>query len=45
LTAALMGADIATIPYQVLIQLADHPLTTSGLKKFLEDWNKIPKKK
>jgi len=45
LTAALMGADIATIPYKVLIQLADHPLTTSGLKKFLEDWNKIPKKK
>ncbi len=45
LTAALMGADIATIPYKVLIQLADHPLTTIGLKKFLEDWNKIPKKK
>jgi transaldolase len=45
LTAALMGADIATIPYKVLLQLADHPLTTIGLKKFLEDWNKIPKKK
>jgi transaldolase len=45
LTAALMGADIATIPYKVLVQLANHPLTTSGLKKFLEDWNKIPKKK
>jgi transaldolase len=45
LTAALMGADIATIPYKVLIQLADHPLTTIGLQKFLEDWNKIPKKK
>ncbi len=45
LTAALMGADIATIPYKVLVQLAGHPLTTSGLKKFLEDWNKIPKKK
>ena len=45
LTAALMGADIATIPYKVLVQLADHPLTTIGLKKFLEDWNKIPKKK
>jgi transaldolase len=45
LTAALMGADIATIPYKVLIQLADHPLTTIGLKKFLEDWNKISKKK
>ena len=45
LNAALMGADIATIPYKVLVQLANHPLTTSGLKKFLEDWNKIPKKK
>ena len=45
LTAALMGADIATIPYKVLVQLADHPLTTSGLKKFLEDWHKIPQKK
>jgi transaldolase len=45
LTAALMGADISTIPYKVLIQLADHPLTTSGLKKFLDDWNKIPIKK
>ena len=45
LTAALMGADISTIPYKVLIQLADHPLTTIGLKKFLDDWNKIPKKK
>ena len=45
LTAALMGADIATIPYKVMFQLAHHPLTTSGMKKFLEDWKKIPKKK
>jgi transaldolase len=39
-----MGADIATIPYKVLLQLAAHPLTDSGLKKFLEDWAKIPQK-
>lgn len=45
LNAALIGADIATIPYPVLLQLAGHPLTTSGLKKFLDDWKKIPLKK
>jgi transaldolase len=44
LNAALMGADIATIPYKVLLQLAAHPLTDTGLKKFLEDWAKIPQK-
>jgi transaldolase len=44
LDAALMGADIATIPYKVLLQLAAHPLTDSGLKKFLEDWARIPHK-
>jgi transaldolase len=45
LNAALIGADIATIPYPVLLQLAGHPLTTIGLKKFLDDWKKIPLKK
>ena len=45
LNAALIGADIATIPYPVLLQLAGHPLTTIGLKKFLDDWKKIPQKK
>jgi transaldolase len=45
LTAALMGADIATIPYKVMLQLAQHPLTDSGLQKFLDDWKKIPGKK
>jgi transaldolase len=44
LNAALMGADIATIPYKVLLQLAAHPLTEAGLKKFLDDWAKIPQK-
>lgn len=41
--AALAGAHVATIPYGVLMQLAKHPLTDAGLKKFLEDWEKVPK--
>lgn len=36
-SAAMMGADIATIPYGVIRQLANHPLTDAGLKKFMED--------
>jgi len=43
LDAALIGADIATIPYSVIVQLAKHPLTDAGIKKFLEDWEKVPK--
>lgn len=42
--AALMGADIATIPFKVLKQLAKHPLTDIGIQRFLEDWTKVPKK-
>jgi transaldolase len=42
LDAALIGADAATIPFSVIRQLAQHPLTDSGLKKFLEDWKKVP---
>ena len=42
--AALLGADVATIPYPILEQLSKHPLTDSGLKKFLADWEKVPKK-
>jgi len=41
LEAALMGADIATIPYKVMEQLIRHPLTDIGLEKFLKDWEKI----
>lgn len=37
--AALRGADIATIPYKVLMQLFKHPLTDQGIEKFLADWN------
>jgi transaldolase len=43
LNAALIGADIATIPFSVIMQLTRHPLTDAGLKKFLEDWEKVPK--
>lgn len=43
LQSALIGADIATIPYSVMVQLAKHPLTDAGIKKFLEDWEKVPK--
>ena len=41
--AALIGADIATIPFKVINQLVKHPLTDIGLEKFLKDWEKIPK--
>jgi transaldolase len=40
LESALMGADIATLPFGVLKKLAGHPLTDKGLKAFLDDWNK-----
>ena len=42
LQAALIGADIATIPFKVIKQLAKHPLTDVGLQRFLEDWAKVP---
>jgi transaldolase len=44
LEAALMGADIATIPFKVIAQLAKHPLTDNGIEAFLNDWKKVPKK-
>ena len=37
--AALIGVDIITSPYQYIIEMYNHPLTTAGLEKFLEDWN------
>jgi len=43
LDSALIGADIATIPYSVMIQLAKHPLTDAGIAKFLSDWESVPK--
>ena len=44
LEAALIGADVATIPYKVIEQLVKHPLTDIGIERFLADWNKVPKK-
>ena len=41
--AAIIGADVCTVPFKVLMQLTKHPLTDLGLAKFLEDGKKIPK--
>ena len=41
--AALIGADVCTIPFSVMQQLVKHPLTDVGLKKFVEDAKKIPR--
>ena len=41
---ALAGADVGTMPYKVMTQLYEHPLTDLGLKKFLEDWEKLKSK-
>jgi transaldolase len=39
--AALLGADIATIPYSVMTKLIHHPLTDVGIERFLSDWRKV----
>jgi len=41
ITAAKVGAHIATVPYQVLMQMTRHPLTDIGISRFLEDWQKV----
>src|SRR3989338_3078778 len=41
--AALMGADIATIPFKVMQQMTGHPLTTKGIEMFLSDWKNAQK--
>ena len=43
LEAALMGAHIATIPFKVINQMANHPLTDKGVETFLSDWKKVPR--
>jgi len=43
LQAAMMGADIATIPFSVLRQLMHHPLTDIGIERFLKDYESLPK--
>ncbi len=39
--AALAGADIATVPYKVLMQMIQHPMTDTGIRRFLADWKKV----
>jgi transaldolase len=39
--AALAGADIATMPYDIFTKLVKHPLTDAGLERFLADWRKL----
>jgi transaldolase len=43
--AALAGAHVATIPYDVLKKMIKHNLTDEGIQKFLKDWENVPKKK
>jgi transaldolase len=43
LDSALMGADIATIPFNVLAKLAAHPMTDKGIEAFMADWEKRDK--
>lgn len=42
LDAAVIGADVVTMPFEIFEKLAHHPLTDIGLEKFLKDWEKIP---
>lgn len=42
--AAKAGCDIATVPYKVMIQMINHPLTEKGIERFLKDWETVPKK-
>lgn len=41
--AARLGADIATVPYKVIMQMLKHPLTDAGIERFLKDWESVPK--
>jgi len=43
--AALAGAHVATVPYDILKKMLKHNLTDEGIQKFLKDWEKVPKKK
>ncbi len=42
LQAALLGAHVATVPYDVLKKLFGHPLTDAGIARFLKDWQQVP---
>ncbi len=41
--AARAGCDIATVPYKVIAQMINHPLTDNGIERFLKDWETVPK--
>jgi len=41
--AALMGADVCTVPFAVLADIVRHPLTDAGLETFLKDWDRVTK--
>jgi transaldolase len=43
--AAMAGADVATVPYAVLMQMIQHPMTDVGIKRFLADWQSVAKNK
>jgi transaldolase len=40
---AKLGADIATVPYKIIMQMIEHPLTKAGIERFLKDWETVPK--
>jgi transaldolase len=40
-TAAKVGAHVATVPYNVLMQMIQHPFTDAGIKRFLADWQRV----
>ncbi len=42
--AARVGCDIATVPFNVIMQMTKHPLTDIGIERFLKDWEGVPKK-
>ncbi len=41
MAAARVGADIATVPFRVLMQMIEHPLTDRGMAAFTADWQKV----
>jgi transaldolase len=41
---AKVGAHIATVPYNVILQMLEHPLTKAGIERFLKDWDNAFKK-
>ncbi len=43
LESALIGADVVTMRFDIMNMLYDHPMTDIGLKRFIEDWEKVPK--